>query len=204
MLRVILNGRTVSCGNLKKVGNTDTEVITFQVASDRSYTRTVVDEEGNESKVRDSDFMYCVAYGSKAKIVNEFCNLYNEEGRFISRPVYIEGRLETFSQDKEVTMSEIVQIAGKKTRVTLTKTVKQYGTKLIIDTINFLSANPVNIAKPTGETLVKSVEILDDDNIEVVESNSNEVGSLEEKKIVDIEEHEQEQEFDNDYVESDK
>lgn len=159
MIRTILNGRTVRCNNLKVNEREDktTKSITFTIATDRKFQRTTVDENGETKKTKQSDFLLCVAYGKTAETIEKYCNIYDEFGRFISRPLYVEGTLETFTLDKPVEVSDIITVNGVRTRVTLTTTIKQYGCKLVVDNINFLSANPTNIASSSSTAIVEEV-----------------------------------------------
>ena len=153
MLKGQMVARTAWMGNLKSFARedgTEFKVISFSVATTRNYLQTkkvdgkvVLDENGKAVKYRESDFIMCEARGRVADLINEYFNIKDENGKLISRRLFLEGHI----QVDKVTTEQAVQIEGidQPVYIELEKTI----TKFIVDSIEFLDANPANKAKAT-------------------------------------------------------
>ena len=153
MLKGQMVARTAWMGNLKSFARedgTEFKVISFSVATTRNYLQTkkvdgkvVLDENGKAVKYRESDFIMCEARGRVADLINEYFNIKDENGKLISRRLFLEGHI----QVDKVTTEQAVQIEGidQPVYIELEKTI----TKFIVDSIEFLDANPTNKAKAT-------------------------------------------------------
>ena len=172
MLKGQMVARTAWMGNLKSFARedgTEFKVISFSVATTRNYLQTkkvdgkvVLDENGKAVKYRESDFIMCEARGRVADLINEYFNIKDENGKLISRRLFLEGHI----QVDKVTTEQAVQIEGidQPVYIELEKTI----TKFIVDSIEFLDANPANKAKAT---VVKGV-IKDKPTAKVVEQEA--------------------------------
>ena len=158
MLKGQMVARTAWMGKLNSFARedgTEFKVISFSVATTRNYLQTkkvdgkvVLDENGKAVKYRESDFILCEARGRLADLVNEYFNIKDENGKLISRRLYLEGHI----QVDKVTVEQGIEIEGidQPVYVELEKTV----TKFIVDNIEFLDSNPM---KEKSTTVVKGV-----------------------------------------------
>ena len=158
MLKGQMVARTAWMGKLNSFARedgTEFKVISFSVATTRNYLQTkkvdgkvVLDENGKAVKYRESDFILCEARGRLAELVNEYFNIKDENGKLISRRLYLEGHI----QVDKVTVEQGIEIEGidQPVYVELEKTV----TKFIVDNIEFLDSNPM---KEKSTTVVKGV-----------------------------------------------
>ena len=147
MLKGQMVARTAWMGKLNSFARedgTEFKVISFSVATTRNYLQTkkvdgkvVLDENGKAVKYRESDFILCEARGRLAELVNEYFNIKDENGKLISRRLYLEGHI----QVDKVTVEQGIEIEGidQPVYVELEKTV----TKFIVDNIEFLDSNPM-------------------------------------------------------------
>ena len=160
MLKGQMVARTAWMGNLKSFARedgTEFKVISFSVATTRNYLQTkkvdgkvVLDENGKAVKYRESDFIMCEARGRIADLINDYFNLKDENGKLISRRLFLEGHI----QVDKVTVEQAVQIEGidQPVYIELEKTI----TKFIVDSIEFLDANPANKEKaPVVKGVIK-------------------------------------------------
>ena len=79
--RVMLIGRSTTDLEVKKIGENDTSVVNFNVATNRRYTN----KEWNQ--VEEAEFHRCVAFWNTADILWKYLEKWKR--------VYIEGRLRT-------------------------------------------------------------------------------------------------------------
>ena len=104
MLKGQMVARTAWMGNLKSFARedgTEFKVISFSVATTRNYLQTkkvdgkvVLDENGKAVKYRESDFIMCEARGRVADLINEYFNIKDENGKLISRRLFLEGHIQ--------------------------------------------------------------------------------------------------------------
>lgn len=161
MLKGQMVARTAWMGNLKSYSRedgTDFKVIAFSVATTRNFLQTkkvdgkvVLDENGKAVKYRESDFIMCEARGRLADLINEYFNIKDENGKLISRRLFLEGHI----QVDKLTTEQAVQIEGidQPVYIELEKTV----TKFIVDSVEFLDTNPANKGKsPVVKGVIKA------------------------------------------------
>ncbi len=79
--RVTLIGRATTDLEVKQIGDNNTSVVNFSLATNRSYKN----KQGN--RVEDAEFHRCTAFGKTAEILGQYLNKGNR--------VYVEGRLQT-------------------------------------------------------------------------------------------------------------
>lgn len=160
MLKGQMVARTAWMGKLNSFARedgTEFKVISFSVATTRNYLQTkkvdgkvVLDENGKAVKCRESDFILCEARGRLADLVNEYFNIKDENGKLISRRLYLEGHI----QVDKVTVEQGIEIEGidQPVYVELEKTV----TKFIVDNIEFLDSNPMKEkSTPVAKGVIK-------------------------------------------------
>lgn len=166
MLKMILVGRTVSVNELREVnvnkeGKEPSYAINFRVASDREFGRMVTQADGTTRRETVSDFLNCVAYGNLAKTVDQFLNLKKEDGKILSRRIYLEGSLESYNIERTIEQIIEVEINGKMETVKVPMPVSYTGYSLRVDKIQFLDANPENQAKRNGTGVVRATVATD-------------------------------------------
>lgn len=171
MLRTITNARIYEMGelNIKESNGREVKYISFKIGTRRTTKRTVTDENGNTKKEYINDYMYCMAFGNTAQLLSDYCSNYDEEGNFIPRSVYLEGKVENYTYDKEYTFDKIVKVGGKEYPVTFKEKITQYGCRMIVDQVMFLDAPPENIRKNQGSNnsiVVAGNEITDDTGVD--------------------------------------
>ena len=171
MLRTITNARIYEMGelNIKESNGREVKYISFKIGTRRTTKRTVTDENGNTKKEYINDYMYCMAFGNTAQLLSDYCSNYDEEGNFIPRSVYLEGKVENYTYDKEYTFEKIVKAGGKEYPVTFKEKITQYGCRMIVDQVMFLDAPPESIRKNQGSDnsiLVAGDEITDDTGVD--------------------------------------
>lgn len=159
MLKGQMVARTARMGKFvvtKREDGSEFHSISFTVATTRNYLQTkkvdgkvVLDEEGKPVKHRESDFILCEARGGVADLVNKYFNLKDENGKLISRRLFLEGHI----QVDRITYEQGIQIEGIESPVyvEMEKTI----TKFIVDSIEFLDANPLNKDKATAKGVLK-------------------------------------------------
>lgn len=166
MLKMILVGRTVSVNELREVnvnkeGKEPSYAINFRVASDREFGRMVTQADGTTRRETVSDFLNCVAYGNLAKTVDQFLNLKKEDGKILSRRIYLEGSLESYNIERTIEQIIEVEINGKMETVKVPMPVSYTGYSLRVDKIQFLDANPENQANRNGTGVVRATVATD-------------------------------------------
>lgn len=160
MLKGQMVARTARMGkfvSMKREDGSEFHAISFTVATTRNYLQTkkvdgkvVLDDQGKPVKYRESDFILCEARGRVADLINEYFNLKDENGKLISRRLFLEGHI----QVDRVSYEQGIQIEGIESPVyvEMEKTV----TKFIVDSIEFLDSNPVNKDKSTVKGVIKA------------------------------------------------
>ncbi|AIY85224.1 single-strand binding family protein (plasmid) [Clostridium baratii str. Sullivan] len=176
MLKTSAFARTVKCGKLRdlnanKEGKNPSYVINFTIATDRNYLRTVVDENGETKKVKDSDFMNCCAYGNLAKIIDKNFNIYDEEDKFISRRIVVHGNIEKYKTESKVTIEKVLQIEidGKPRNIkcSFEQPIRYENTRLSVSDIEFADATPENIKNKKSDAIVVTDAVLLDESEEI-------------------------------------
>lgn len=158
MLKGSMVCRTTWVGDLKVFNEglaKEFKTIKFSVATNRDYLQTKVDEEGKAVldgegkplKVRESDFFRCEARNGLAELVERNLNLRKEDGKIHSRLIQMWGRLETVKVFVETPIS--IEGVDGTVFVDIPKTI----TTFIVDSIEFLDANPFKKEHKQGQSL---------------------------------------------------
>ena len=140
--------------------------IIFKVAEKRKYKQNYIDSKTNQQvNGYKSDFWLVKATGEVAEAFNKNCTAVDENGKLKSRYLNIEGRFETYTKDREVTISvpaqAIAQYAGVAyagADMVVKATVPQTNTILNADVITYLDPNP-NRAENGGQQVTVSAPV---------------------------------------------
>lgn len=189
MIRTIITGNTVKCMDMRdlnkdKEGKDPNYCINFSIATNRPYGKMVKDEDGNEKRESISDFLFCTAYGRVAETVSKYANIKDSDGKLISRKVYLEGRIEKYTATRKIPINYSDKtsikkvIDGKEYTITIPINIKFEheividNIRFIVEHIQFLDKAPEEVKVGGNGTIVKTLEVLDDD-VKLSESNDD-------------------------------
>lgn len=126
----LINGRN---------GQFEQKMVMFVGASDRDYKHTVVADDGNVSKERQSDFYTFKATGPIADLFNQYCSAMTQQAdgsqKLVSRRLFIKGHDETYIKE---TTEQIQTPDGKIWSVPR----KETRTVTVVENIEFLDGDP--------------------------------------------------------------
>lgn len=183
MLKGSMVCRTTWVGDLKVFNEglaKEFKTIKFSVATNRDYLQTKVDEEGKAVldgegkplKVRESDFFRCEARNGLAELVERNLNLRKEDGKIHSRLIQMWGRLETVKVFVETPIS--IEGVDGTVFVDIPKTI----TTFIVDSIEFLDANPFKKEHKQGQSLKGRVAKKEETKVEVKTTTVEEIKTV--------------------------
>lgn len=158
MYKVFTNARTVWVGDLKvenKVGADgkpyESKTILLKVASNRDYSVSKV-VNGETSKVRPADFVFCKANGHIAQLIADYASGKSADGKLISRFVSLSGHLETYVTQKTINIEKVISINGAMYKVPFSEVIDIDQTTFVIREIEFLdSSEKSNNARNTNQ-----------------------------------------------------
>ena len=126
-------------------GAFESKMVMFSIATDRDYKSTVTNADGTISQERKTDFFVCRATGPIADLFNKYCSAIKEDGKLVSRRLYIQGHLEKY----QATRTEQVQLPnGQVIQINLPEEREV----IVVESIEFLDANPVKTTQATTAT----------------------------------------------------
>ena len=127
-------------------GAFESKMVMFSIATDRDYKSTVTNADGTISQERKTDFFVCRATGPIADLFNKYCSAIKEDGKLVSRRLYIQGHLEKY----QATRTEQVQLPnGQVIQVNLPEEREV----IVVESIEFLDANPVKTQAQVAQVI---------------------------------------------------
>jgi len=138
-------------------GAFESRMVMFSLATDRDYKQSVTNADGTITQERHTDFFACRATGPIADLFNQYCsaNKVDENGqnKLVSRRIAIEGHLEKY----QATRKEQIQANVGGQIVTLAVDLPEEREVVVIESIEFLDANPVNQANAQAQATTATV-----------------------------------------------
>lgn len=166
-----------------KNGTFESKMIMFSIATDREYKQSVTQSDGSIKQERATDFWTCRATGPVADLFNKYCNTkkYDEQGnqKLVSRRIALEGHLEKYKAERKVTLPATIN----GTQYNITGNVPEEREILVVESIEFLDANPSNnnggsattATEVSAVTVVAPAEQSNVQAVEAVQADSTEV-----------------------------
>ena len=121
-----------------KNGSWTSEEALFTGATDRPYASTVV-ENGQSIKRRESDFFLFKVRGDLARVFHDNCELFDANGKLLSRRLFLQGYIETYSKANGASYNYVGYNGVVRTHQADTKDTKVI---FVVTSIEFLDARP--------------------------------------------------------------
>ena len=121
-----------------KNGSWTSEEALFTGATDRPYASTVV-ENGQSVKRRESDFFLFKVRGDLARVFHDNCELFDANGKLLSRRLFLQGYIETYSKANGASYNYVGYNGVVRTHQADTKDTKVI---FVVTSIEFLDARP--------------------------------------------------------------
>ena len=128
----------------------ESRMVMFSIATDREYRQAITHADGTISQERKTDFFVCRATGPIADLFAKYCSATkkdeNGNDKLVSRRIAIEGHLEKYPATRTETITANVNGQNVQLQVQLPEEREI----LVVESIEFLDANPVNKANAEG------------------------------------------------------
>ena len=138
-------------------GAFESRMVMFSLATDRDYKQSVTNADGTITQERHTDFFACRATGPIADLFNQYCSATkvdeNGQNKLVSRRIAVEGHLEKY----QATRKEQIQANVNGQIVTLAVDLPEEREVVVIESIEFLDANPVNQANAQAQATTATV-----------------------------------------------
>ena len=135
----------------------ESRMVMWSFVTDRDYRQATTNTDGTVTQERHPDFFACRATGPIADLFNRYCSATkkdeNGNDKLASRRIAIEGHLEKYNATRteqvQLNNGQIIQVALPEEREIV-----------VVESIEFLDANPVKNNTGTTATIVQTQPIM--------------------------------------------